>query len=367
MRYIFYFIFIPNIVCFGQVASYFGNIPLESQENSQWCWAACIKMIRYHHGDTNVRQCEIASQVIGNINCCSDTATKCKVISSLDEIRKALSANTILTRNSDSIKNILINKRRPIVLNIKNRTKNGTSHVVVGIGIESISEDNNKNDFILVNDPINNIGKRIFALRLGKKTRLLTYNKLIEDCIATPINNVVINNVVKIPEPMKLSLTADGKNKTCNSGNYSCKLLSHLKTNILATVDEDVFFEMNQGDSIVTQFEKVGNKWEPMLVYKLKPIYFYTLNDTIKQKIELHSNELADICFVKSSKTLFINGERIYYRIVINSINDLEAYEFVFNNKKKYFLKSSSLEQPEFAKVYTKRGLVRYLKNMQNN
>src|ERR1700722_7378285 len=45
------------------------NVPYFSQEQMNWCWAACCEMLFEYNGD-NVSQCELATNQFG-ADCCS--------------------------------------------------------------------------------------------------------------------------------------------------------------------------------------------------------------------------------------------------------------------------------------------------------
>jgi len=46
------------------------NVAVESQEQSQWCWAACCQMVLEYYGFTRT-QCEMADYAFGQSNCCT--------------------------------------------------------------------------------------------------------------------------------------------------------------------------------------------------------------------------------------------------------------------------------------------------------
>lgn len=46
-------------------------IPMIAQEQTEWCWAACIEMVvKYDEPDNKLQQCELANGAFGNTSCC---------------------------------------------------------------------------------------------------------------------------------------------------------------------------------------------------------------------------------------------------------------------------------------------------------
>jgi len=50
-------------------------VPQIYQEQTQWCWAACAIMVARYYGDMNNQQCDLASWLFSQPNCCSDPSS----------------------------------------------------------------------------------------------------------------------------------------------------------------------------------------------------------------------------------------------------------------------------------------------------
>jgi hypothetical protein len=44
-------------------------VPQFSQEQSEWCWAACAQMVLRYYGNNAVRQCDVAARLFGQPGC----------------------------------------------------------------------------------------------------------------------------------------------------------------------------------------------------------------------------------------------------------------------------------------------------------
>jgi hypothetical protein len=47
------------------------NVPYIRQERSQWCWAACTQMVGSYHGNSGIRQCQLANWYFQQRHCCT--------------------------------------------------------------------------------------------------------------------------------------------------------------------------------------------------------------------------------------------------------------------------------------------------------
>ncbi|WP_437962988.1 papain-like cysteine protease family protein (plasmid) [Sorangium sp. So ce119] len=47
------------------------NVPYYSQQQSMWCWAACIEMVITYYNTAAEQQCSIVNHVLGRSDCCS--------------------------------------------------------------------------------------------------------------------------------------------------------------------------------------------------------------------------------------------------------------------------------------------------------
>src|SRR5262249_20291525 len=48
------------------------NVPYYAQQQTMWCWAACIEMVITYYNTAALQQCQIVNQVLGRTDCCSN-------------------------------------------------------------------------------------------------------------------------------------------------------------------------------------------------------------------------------------------------------------------------------------------------------
>ena len=47
------------------------NVPQIAQEQSNWCWAACVEMVLRYYGELAVQQCELANELFCRSEYCT--------------------------------------------------------------------------------------------------------------------------------------------------------------------------------------------------------------------------------------------------------------------------------------------------------
>jgi hypothetical protein len=127
---------------------------IESQQQSEWCWAAvAVSIDKYFNSNSTRTQCKIAGLVLKNVqNCCDEAATNCNQNASLiTALQKINRWSRTLNRplRFDEIRQEL-NAGRPVCARIQ--WKGGGDHFVVIAGYEVLQSGALH---VFVEDPLN--------------------------------------------------------------------------------------------------------------------------------------------------------------------------------------------------------------------
>ena len=131
------------------------NVPQIIQEQSNWCWAACVEMVIRYYNEPATQQCEFANELFNRTECCSDPSSpncnrpcETRDISNL-YLRKHIHSKFVEDAVPFSELQSEIDADRPVevVYFWRDWEKPGHSVIVRGWRIED------KEEFVYVNDP----------------------------------------------------------------------------------------------------------------------------------------------------------------------------------------------------------------------
>lgn len=111
------------------------RIPLRSQEQSQWCWAACAQMVIRYHGTSKLRQCQLANGLFDLSGCCKmPGSARCNRPCSIQQVSQVYDQwgiQTIRRTSTVSFETIVseIEASRPVQVGLRWNTEGG--HVVL--------------------------------------------------------------------------------------------------------------------------------------------------------------------------------------------------------------------------------------------
>ncbi len=144
------------------------NVPQIKQEQSNWCWAACTEMILCYYGESGIQQCELANELFGKSECCSNPASPdCNQPCNIEDVSNLYSSKCI---HSEFVgKNVAFSKLqseldadRPIEVFFSWKNKE-TGHLVIIRGWRIVDTE----EFVHVNDP------------KDKASRIVAYSELL--------------------------------------------------------------------------------------------------------------------------------------------------------------------------------------------
>ena len=130
------------------------DVPQIAQEQTNWCWAACTEMVLRYSGELAVQQCELANELFGRFDCCSEPSNpECNKPCEIEDISTLYSRKNIQSQFVD--KNVPfstlqseIDADRPVEIVFYQR-KEQRGHLVIVRGWHTIEAE----EFVHVNDP----------------------------------------------------------------------------------------------------------------------------------------------------------------------------------------------------------------------
>ncbi|MEM7725857.1 MAG: papain-like cysteine protease family protein [Cyanobacteria bacterium P01_A01_bin.45] len=136
----------------GGASSVLVNFPEIIQEQSEWCWAACIQMVlKYVDNSDSTTQCKIVSQGLGISGCCNNLSSSiCNKPLQVPKVKEEWEKNgfsSIYNEFAIQFPTVVneINQGRPIEIGWKYNGPGGHALLIVGY-------DKN-NEKLFVNDP----------------------------------------------------------------------------------------------------------------------------------------------------------------------------------------------------------------------
>lgn len=147
------------------------NVPQIAQEQTNWCWAACVAMVLHYYDDHTVQQCELANELFNRYECCSEPSSpECNQPCEIKDVSKLYARRDIhsqfVDRNvSFSALQSEIEADRPVEIVFYPRKK-GQGHLVVVRGWRVTETE----EFLYVNDPKDSNGA----------SRIVAYSELLE-------------------------------------------------------------------------------------------------------------------------------------------------------------------------------------------
>lgn len=147
------------------------DVPQIAQEQTNWCWAACIEMVLRYYGMSAARQCELANELFSRSDCCSEPSNpECNKPCEIEEISTLYSRRNIQSQFVD--KNVSfstlqseIDADRPVEAAFYQRRKE-KGHLVIIRGWYITEAEN----FVHVNDPKDSDGA----------SRIVAYSELLD-------------------------------------------------------------------------------------------------------------------------------------------------------------------------------------------
>ena len=147
------------------------NVPQIAQEQSNWCWAACVEMVLRYYGELAVQQCELANELFSRSECCSEPSSPdCNKPCEIENILKLYSRKHIHSKYVD--KNVPfstlqseIDADRPVEVAFYQRRKQ-KGHLVIIRGWYITEAEK----FVHVNDPKDSDGA----------SRIVAYSELLD-------------------------------------------------------------------------------------------------------------------------------------------------------------------------------------------
>jgi len=130
------------------------NVPQITQEQSEWCWAACAQMVLRYYGNSSVRQCDLAAKLFGQ-GCCEDPgSTLCNQPAQVQDIAGIYSdwgrpskPKYVSSSVPFSTLQAELNAQRPVEVGFIWNKGTGHQAIVCGWGVDSTGP------LLLVNDP----------------------------------------------------------------------------------------------------------------------------------------------------------------------------------------------------------------------
>lgn len=146
------------------------DVPQIAQEQTNWCWAACIEMVLRYYGTSAARQCELANELFSRSDCCSEPSNpECNKPCEIEEISTLYSRKNIQSQFVDKYVSFStlqseIDADRPVEIVFYQR-KEQRGHLVIVRGWHTIEAE----EFVHVNDPKDSTG----ASRIAAYSELL--------------------------------------------------------------------------------------------------------------------------------------------------------------------------------------------------
>lgn len=147
------------------------NVPQIAQEQSNWCWAACLEMVLHYYGERAVQQCEFANELFDRSDCCSEASSPdCNKPCQLEDISNLYQSRNIYSKFVDenvafSTLQAEIDAGRPVeIVFYEKRKTRGHLVIVSGWSITEMEE------FVYINDPKDSNGS----------SRIVAYSELLD-------------------------------------------------------------------------------------------------------------------------------------------------------------------------------------------
>jgi hypothetical protein len=130
-----------------------GNpVPQISQEQTEWCWAACAQMVLQFYGNSSVQQCDLASKLFGEPCCANPDSPLCNEPAQVPDLAGVYAQwgrNAVLVPGDVPFETLQseINANRPIEIGFIWNDGTGHQVLVCGWNIDGTGP------YLLVNDP----------------------------------------------------------------------------------------------------------------------------------------------------------------------------------------------------------------------
>ena len=135
------------------------DVPQIAQEQTNWCWAACIEMVLCYYGTSAVLQCELANELFSRSDCCSEPSNpECNKPCEIEDISNLYARRNIQSQFVDenvpfATLQSEIDAARPVeIVFYQRREQRG--HLVIVRGWHTIEAE----EFVHVNDPKDSTG-----------------------------------------------------------------------------------------------------------------------------------------------------------------------------------------------------------------
>jgi hypothetical protein len=128
-------------------------VPFYNQQQSMWCWAACIEMVVVHYNTAAVQQCDIVNFAVARTDCCiNPTSGWCNTgipTALYAGIYNHFGVDQILAfGGASTFAGVQTNINANRVLEVQLNWTAGGAHVVLVVGWSS-----DGGNFVQVNDP----------------------------------------------------------------------------------------------------------------------------------------------------------------------------------------------------------------------
>ena len=132
------------------------NVPHIEQEQTNWCWAACIEMVLRYYDTSVAQQCELANELfVGVPDCCSEPSSpECNKPCEIEEIstlylHRNIQSQLVDENVSFSTLQSEIDADRPVEILFQYKQKEKRGHLVIVRGWYTIETE----EYVHVNDP----------------------------------------------------------------------------------------------------------------------------------------------------------------------------------------------------------------------
>lgn len=131
------------------------DVPQITQEQTNWCWAACVEMVLRYYGTSAARQCELANELFGRSDCCSEPSSPdCNKPCKIEDISNFYARRNIQSQFVDenvpfSTLQSEIDADRPVEILFQYKKKQKRGHLVIVRGWYTTKAE----EYVRVNDP----------------------------------------------------------------------------------------------------------------------------------------------------------------------------------------------------------------------
>lgn len=375
---LFLFIFCVSGFLFSQVNIL--QIPRIPQKDPTWCWASSILMGSLYRGSpSTLSQCSIR-QALSSCNSCpdnclnSDNCSRTLYVKDIKPILKYLGYNS--TKYSSTLGwsqvKLQIDGNLPLIIGITNSdcvSGNSAVHIVLAKGYEEFKKDGVLYQYIYVNDPFCNaiICKVRYNSSVGIRPCGFIYNikKPNEIVTGIAVNKTLPNCATAIDKRISQfsldSLIRNGYQVT------NVKYSDSSNINNIQTIDLSSTQKDSSKFTSVTRFQKVGDYWEPALIF----------TQIDEPNIRIKRVNSKDIILSNDRNLSDDSAIIVPYEKYVSSSLPFEFYKFIFqgneyltpaNIDNNYFIGKNKIQKNRIYEIKTiETYLNKYVTNINFN